>query len=67
MHVTVNQQQIPHYFTLIKQPLVNPLTFTSMRKQIETIHVDKQLKPEQLKQYQIVMRDCGQHLSNSQL
>ena len=32
----------------------------------ETIHVDKQLKPEQLKE-PIAMYDCGQHLSNSQL
>ena len=32
----------------------------------ETMHVDKQLKSEQLKE-PIAMYDCGQHLSNSQL
>ena len=39
-----------------------------MCKQTETMHVDKQLKPEQLKE-PIAMydNDCGQHLSNSQL
>ena len=31
-----------------------------------TMHVDKQLKPEQLKE-PIAMYDCGQHLSNNQL
>ena len=40
--------------------------FTIMCKQTETKHVDKQLKPEQLKE-PIAMYDCGQHLSNSQL
>ena len=40
--------------------------FTITCKQTETMHVDKQLKPEQLKE-PIAMYDCGQHLSNSQL
>ena len=40
--------------------------FTIMCKQTETMHADKQLKPEQLKE-PIVMCDCVQHLSNSQL
>ena len=40
--------------------------FTIMCKQTETMHVDKQLKPEQLKE-PIAMYDSGQHLSNSQL
>ena len=40
--------------------------FTIMCKQTETMHVDKQLKPEQLKE-PIAMYDCGQHLSNNQL
>ena len=35
-------------------------------QQAEAMHVDKQLKPEQLKE-PITMYDCGQHLSNSQL
>ena len=35
-------------------------------KQTETMHVDKQLKPEQLKEPTAIY-DCGQHLSNSQL
>ena len=39
---------------------------TIMCKQTETMHVEKQLKPEQLKE-PIAMYDCGQHLSNSQL
>ena len=39
--------------------------FTIMCKQTGTMHVDKQLKPEQLES--IAMYDCGQHLSNSQL
>ena len=38
-----------------------------MCKQTETMHVDKQLKPEQLKEEPIAVHDCGQHLSNSQL
>ena len=37
-----------------------------MCKQTETMHVDKQLKPEQLKEPNVI-HDCGQHLSNSQL
>ena len=37
-----------------------------MCKQTETMHVDKQLKPEQLKE-PIAVHDCDQHLSNSQL
>ena len=37
-----------------------------MCKQTETMHVDKQLKPEQLKE-PIAVHDCGEHLSNSQL
>ena len=37
-----------------------------MCKQAETMHVDKQLKPEQLKE-PIAIYDYGQHLSNSQL
>ena len=40
--------------------------FTIMCKQTETMHVDKQLKPEQLKE-PIAMYDCDQHLNNSQL
>ena len=32
----------------------------------QKLHVDKQLKPEQLKE-PTAMYDCGQHLSNSQL
>ena len=40
--------------------------FTIMCKQTETMHVGKQLKPEQLKE-PMVMYDCDQHLSNSQL
>ena len=43
---------------------MQPFTITS--KQTETMHVDKQLKPEQLKEL-IAMCDCGQNLSNSQL
>ena len=37
-----------------------------MFKQTETMHVDKQLKTEQLKE-PIAVHDCGQYLSNSQL
>ena len=37
-----------------------------MHKQTETMHVDKHLKPEQLKEPN-AMYDCGQCLSNSQL
>ena len=37
-----------------------------MCKQSETMHADKQLKPERLKE-PIALYDCGQHLSNSQL
>ena len=45
----------------------NHFVYTAiMCKQTETMHVDKQLKPEQLKE-PIAMYDCGQHLSNSQL
>ena len=33
--------------------------FTIMRKQTETMYVDKQLEPEQLKE-SIAMYDCGQ-------
>ena len=44
---------------------MQPFT-TIMCKQTETMHVDKQMKPEQLKE-PIAMHDCGQHLSNSQL
>ena len=40
--------------------------FAIMCKQAEAMHVDKQLKSEQLKK-PIAMYDCGQHLSNSQL
>ena len=42
--------------------------FTIMCKQTETMrmHVDKQLKPEQLKE-PIAIYDCGQLLNNSQL
>ena len=40
--------------------------FTITCKQTETMHVNKHLKPEQLKE-SIAMYDCGQHLSNSQL
>ena len=40
--------------------------FTIMCKQTETMHVDKQLKPEQLKE-PIAIYDCGQHLINSRL
>ena len=32
-----------------------------MCKQTETMHVDKQLKPEQLKE-PMAMYDCGQHV-----
>ena len=35
-----------------------------MCKQTETMHVDKQLKPEQLKE-PIAMYDCGQHLKGN--
>ena len=34
--------------------------FIIMCKQTETMHVDKHLKPEQLKE-PIAMYDCGQH------
>ena len=40
--------------------------FTIMCKQTETIHVDKHLKPDQLKEL-TAMYNCGQCLSNSQL
>ena len=40
--------------------------FTIMCKQTEIMHVDKQLKPERLKE-PIAMYDCGQHLSDSPL
>ena len=40
--------------------------FTIMCKQTETIHVDKHLKPDQLKE-PTAMYNCGQRLSNSQL
>ena len=40
--------------------------FAIMCKQTETMHVDKQLKSERLKE-PIAVYDSGQHLGNSQL
>ena len=40
--------------------------YTIMCKRTVTMYVDKQLKPEQLKESNAI-HDCGQHLSNSQL
>ena len=45
---------------------VDVAIYNHVQTQTETIHVDKHLKPEQLKEA-TAMYDCGQCLSNSQL